>query len=147
MPRKPSTQPNDVELAILRVLWDRGPSAVRDVHEALRHTRDTGYTSTAKMMQVMCDKGLLKRDDSQRPQLYAPSVPEEQTQKQIVRHLIQKVFGGSAQKLVLRAVQSQQLPPEEVAQILVQVAEQRSGRDRRDHRHDGQPRDGRQAGA
>src|SRR5579863_6496624 len=117
MPRKPSTQPNDVELAILRVLWDRGPARVRDVHEALRHTRNAGYTSTAKMMQVMCDKGLLARNDSPRPQLYSPAVPEEQTQKQIVRHLIQKVFGGSARKLVLRAVQSQKLPAEEVAEI------------------------------
>jgi BlaI family penicillinase repressor len=117
MPRKPSIQPNDVELAILRALWDRGPSTVRDIHEALQHSRDTGYTSTAKMMQVMCDKGLLTRDDTKRPQLYSPAVPEEQTQKQIVRHLIQKVFGGSARKLVLRAVESQQLPADEVAEI------------------------------
>ena len=117
MPRKPSAQPNDVELSILRVLWDRGPSSVRDVHEALQASRDAGYTSTLKMMQVMADKGLLKRDGSQRPQLYRPSVPEEQTQKQIVRHLIQRVFGGSARKLVLRAVESQPLPPAEVAEI------------------------------
>jgi len=117
MPRKPSIQPNDVELAILRALWDRGPSPVRDVHEALQHSRDTGYTSTAKMMQVLCDKGLLTRDESKRPQLYSPAVPEEQTQKQIVRHMIQKVFGGSARKLVLRAVESEQLPADEVAEI------------------------------
>jgi len=117
MPRKPSSQPNDVELAILRVLWDRGPASVRDVHEALRAGRDSGYTSTAKMMQVMCDKGMLTRDDSVRPQLYSPAVPEEQTQKQILRHVIQRVFGGSARKLVLRAVESEQLPPDEVAEI------------------------------
>lgn len=117
MPRKPSSQPNDVELAILRVLWDRGPSTVRDVHEALQHSRDSVYTGTAKMMQVMCDKALLTRDDSVRPQLYSPAVPEEQTQKQILRHVIQRVFGGSARKLVLRAVESEQLPPGEVAEI------------------------------
>lgn len=117
MPRKPSLQPNDVELSILRVLWDRGPSTVRQVHEALSGSRDAGYTSTSKMMQVMCDKGLLKRDSSQRPQLYGPAVPEEQTQKRIVHHLIQKVFGGSARKLVLRAVESQKLPPDEAAAI------------------------------
>jgi predicted transcriptional regulator len=117
MPRKPSLQPNDVELAILRVLWDRGPSSVRGVHEALQHSRDSGYTSTAKMMQVMGDKGLLTRDDSIRPQLYSPAVPEEQTQKQILRHVIQRVFGGSARKLVLRAVESEQLPADEVAEI------------------------------
>ena len=117
MPRKPSSQPNDVELAILRVLWDHAPSTVRDVHEALQHSRDSVYTGTAKMMQVMCDKGLLTRDDSVRPQLYSPAVPEEQTQKQILRHVIQRVFGGSARKLVLRAVESEQLPPGEVAEI------------------------------
>jgi BlaI family transcriptional regulator, penicillinase repressor len=117
MPRKPSAQLNDVELAILQALWDHGPSTVRGVHEVLDRDRDTGYTSTAKIMQVMCDKGLLTRDDSRRPQVYAPAVPQEQTQKQIVRHLIQKVFGGSARKLVLRAVESEPLPPDEVAEI------------------------------
>lgn len=117
MPRKPSTQPNEVELAILRVLWDRGPASVRDVHEALRHTRDAGYTSTSKMMQVMYDKGLLKRDQSLRPHVYRPAIPEEQTQKRIVRELIQKVFGGSARKLVLRAVQSHPLSKNEAAEI------------------------------
>jgi len=117
MPRKPSSQPNDVELAILGVLWDRGPSTVRDVHEALQDSRDSVYTGTAKMMQVMCDKGLLKRDDSVRPQLYSPAVPKEHTQKQILRHVIQRVFGGSARKLVLRAVESEELPPDEVAEI------------------------------
>jgi predicted transcriptional regulator len=117
MPRKPSSGPNDVELAILRVLWERGPSTVRNVHEALQHSRETVYTSTLKMMQVMSDKGMLLRDESQRPQLYRPAVPEEQTQKQIVRDLIQRVFGGSARKLVLRAVETHKLKPDEAAEI------------------------------
>ena len=90
MPRKPSAQPNDGELAILRVLWERGPSTVRQVHETLQADRDAGYTSTLKMMQVMLEKGLLKRDESQRPQIYQPSAPEEQTQSRIVRDLVQK---------------------------------------------------------
>ena len=117
MPRKPSAQPNDVELSILKTLWEKGPSTVREVHDALSTNRDAGYTSTSKMMQVMCDKGLLKRDDSVRPQLYSPAVPKEHTQKQILRHVIQRVFGGSARKLVLRAVESEELPPDEVAEI------------------------------
>ncbi|HEX4792477.1 MAG TPA: BlaI/MecI/CopY family transcriptional regulator [Humisphaera sp.] len=117
MPRKPSAQPNDVELEILRVLWDRGPCTIRDVHLALSDARDAGYSSTAKMVAVMCDKGLLKRSASQRPQMYEPAVPEEQTQKQIIGHLIHKVFGGSARKLVLRAVQSQAIPSDEAAEI------------------------------
>src|SRR5438552_15721037 len=107
MARKASVQPTDVELAILRVLWQRGPSSVREVHETLRLTRDRGYSTTLKMMQVMFDKGLLKRDESRRPQVYAPASPEEQTQRQMVDDLVQKVFGGSARKLVLRAVQSE----------------------------------------
>jgi BlaI family transcriptional regulator, penicillinase repressor len=117
MPRSPSRQPNDVELAILRVVWDRKACSVRDVHVALQPERKAGYTSTLKMMQVMCEKGLLKRDDSQRPQLYRPAVPEKQTQKAIVRDLVQKVFGGSARKLVMQAVQSHKITREELAEI------------------------------
>jgi predicted transcriptional regulator len=117
MPRNPSSQPNDVELAILRVVWNRKACSVREVHEALQAERKTGYTSTLKMMQVMCEKGLLKRDDSQRPQLYHPAIPEEQTQKKIVRNLVQKVFGGSARKLVMQAVQSHKISRDELAEI------------------------------
>jgi BlaI family transcriptional regulator, penicillinase repressor len=117
MPRNPSRHPNDVELAILRVVWDRKACTVREVHETLQPQRKTGYTSTLKMMQVMCEKGLLKRDDSQRPQIYRPAIPEEQTQKRIVRDLVQKVFGGSARKLVMQAVQSHRISAEELAEI------------------------------
>jgi predicted transcriptional regulator len=117
MSRKPSTQLNDVELAILRVLWERGACSVREVHDAFRGSGDAGYTSTLKMMQVMYEKGLLKRDETRRPQVYRPAVAQEQTQKQILRDLIHKVFDGSARKLVLRAVESQKLPPKEVAEI------------------------------
>ncbi len=117
MPRSPSTQPNDVELAILRVVWKLKKCTVREVHESLQAERDAGYTSTLKMMQVMCEKGLLRRDDSQRPQQYFPAVPEAQTQKKIVRDLVQKVFGGSARKLVMHAVQSHKISPEELSEI------------------------------
>lgn len=117
MPRKPSTQPNDVELSILRVLWDRGPSSVRQVHEVLQLGRDAGYTTTLKMMQVMCVKGLLKRDESTRPQIYRPSVSEEHTQRHIMRELLQKVFAGSTRKMVLRAVESGQIKGKELAEI------------------------------
>jgi len=117
MPRRPSPQPTEVELAILRALWDRGPSSVRQVHEALSGSRDTGYSTTLKMMQVMFDKGLLRRDESVRPQVYRPAQPEARTQTQMVDDLIQKVFGGSARKLVLRAVQSEQVSAEELAEI------------------------------
>ena len=117
MPRSPSRQPNDVELAILRAIWNRKACTVREVHDALQGQRKTGYTSALKMMQVMCEKGLLKRDDSQRPQVYRPAVPEAQTQKKIVRDLVQRVFGGSARKLVMQAVQSHKITREELAEI------------------------------
>ena len=117
MPRKPSSQPNDVELAILRALWERGPSSVREVHDTLKRSRETGYTSTLKMMQVMLEKGLLKRDESRRPQVYRPAVPEAQTQRKILHELIQKVFGGSARKLVLRAVESHRIDKDELTEI------------------------------
>jgi BlaI family penicillinase repressor len=117
MPRSPSSRPNDVELAILRVVWNRKSCTVREVHEALQAERDTGYTSTLKMMQVMCEKGLLKRDDSQRPQVYRPAIPQQQTQKKLVRDLVKTVFGGSARKLVMQAVQSHKISRAELAEI------------------------------
>jgi BlaI family transcriptional regulator, penicillinase repressor len=117
MPRSPSSRPNDVELAILRVVWNRKSCTVREVHEALEAERDTGYTSTLKMMQVMCEKGLLKRDDSPRPQIYRPAIPQEQTQKKLVRDLVKTVFGGSARKLVMQAVQSHKISREELKEI------------------------------
>jgi BlaI family penicillinase repressor len=117
MPRLPSSQPSEVELSILRVLWSDGPRTVRQVHNALRASGERGYTSTLKMMQVMHEKGLLKRDDSQRPQLYRTALPQDKVQNRIVRDVIDKVFGGSARKLVLHAVQSHRISPGELAEI------------------------------
>jgi BlaI family transcriptional regulator, penicillinase repressor len=117
MPRSPSSRLNDVELAILRVIWNKKACSVREVHEALQAERNTGYTSTLKMMQVMCEKGLLKRDDAQRPQVYRPAIPQEQTQKKLVRDLVATVFGGSARKLVMQAVQSHKISREELKEI------------------------------
>jgi BlaI family transcriptional regulator, penicillinase repressor len=117
MARKASDQPTDVELAILRVLWQLGPSSVREVHQALAATRDTGYSTTLKMMQVMFEKGLLRRDESKRPQVYSPAESEEKTQGEMVRDLMRKVFGGSARKLVMRAVESESVSAEELAEI------------------------------
>ena len=117
MARKSSSQPTDVELSILRVLWQRGPSTVREVHAVLAGSRDTGYSTTLKMMQVMLEKALLTRDDSVRPQVYAPAQAEEQTQRQMVDELLSKAFGGSARKLVMRAVESEKVSAAELAEI------------------------------
>jgi len=117
MARRPSSNPTEVELQILRVLWERGPSSVREVHLALEDDRDTGYSTTLKMMQVMTDKGLLLKDDSRRPQVYRPTISQEQAQTQFVDDMIQRVFGGAADKLILRAVSSRHLSRQDLEQI------------------------------
>src|SRR4051794_13068715 len=99
-------RPTDAELAILRVLWRRGPSTVRHVHEALADTRETetGYTTTLKLMQIMADKGLVTRNETARTHVYSAKAGEQQTQQQLVRDLVDRAFGGSAAALVLRAL-------------------------------------------
>ena len=95
-------RPTDSELAILRVLWERGPSTVRQVHEAL--VGETGYTTTLKLMQIMADKGLVTRNESARTHVYSASAGEEQTQRLLVKDLVDRAFGGSSAALVLRAL-------------------------------------------
>lgn len=109
--------PTPVELAILQVLWARGPSTVRQIHNALKAERDTGYSTTLKMVQVMTDKGLLLKDDSLRPQVYRPAQPQERTQLRLIDELIQRAFGGSAADLVMRAASAKRISPQELAEI------------------------------
>jgi predicted transcriptional regulator len=113
LPRKPT----DAELAILRVLWRRGPSTVRQVLEQLRGERATGYTTVLKLLQIMAEKGLVLRDDSQRTHVYRARLSEEQTQRQLVGDLIHRAFGGSAQKLVLQALSSKRATSDELNAI------------------------------
>jgi len=117
MPRPRATLPTEVELAILRVLWAKGPSTVRDIHNALKDERGTGYSTTLKMVQVMTEKELVLKDDSQRPQVYRPARREDQTQLQLVDDLIQRGFGGSAMKLVLSAVSAKRVKADELAAL------------------------------
>jgi predicted transcriptional regulator len=109
--------PTPVELAILQVLWLRGPSTVRQIHNALKDERDTGYSTTLKMVQVMTDKGLLLKDESTRPQVFTPSKPQEHTQVQLLDELIQRAFGGSVESLVMRAVSAKRITPAELGEI------------------------------
>jgi len=111
------TRPTDAELAILRVLWDRGASTVRHVNEALSETRETGYTTTLKLMQIMVEKGLLEREDDGRRHIYRPALSEERTQKQLVQDLLDRVFAGSAEKLVMRALSARKVSPNELKRI------------------------------
>ena len=116
MPVKPP-RPTEGELAILRVLWDGGPATVREILHTLNQTKPTGYTTALKLLQIMTEKGLVERDESVRPQIYRPSFPQEQTQRQLVRDLLQRAFGGSVRALVLQALATKKSPPEEFAAI------------------------------
>jgi len=117
MARPGSTQPTEVELQILSVLWEHGPCSVRQVHEALAQERDTGYSTTLKMMQVMLEKGLLVRDESVRPQMYEAAKSREQTQLEMLDDLSQRAFHGSAMRLVMRMVSSGRLSQQELDEI------------------------------
>ena len=101
---KARLHPTRAELAILRVLWTEGPLSVRAVQNILNESKETGYTSVLKTMQIMTDKGLVERDDTQRPQIYRARYSEDRTQKQLLTDLIQRVYGGSVKALVMHAV-------------------------------------------
>jgi len=103
---QPPIRPSDGELAILRVLWDRGSATVRDVHGELSKGRDMGYTTVLKLMQIMVEKGLVTRDESARTHVYLPAQAEESTQACLLDDLLQKAFQGSAASLVVRALSS-----------------------------------------
>lgn len=117
MDRNPSRRPTDAELSILRVLWSRGPSTVREVHDQLRAARGVGYTTVLKLLQIMTTKGLVTRDVSDRTHTYRARGSEDQTQRRLVRDLIARAFGGSAQKLVIHALDAAKSSPKELDEI------------------------------
>ena len=111
-------RPTEAELSILNILWQRGPSTVRDVHEILNKKENTGYTTALKLLQVMHAKGLVARDDSQRAHVYRPAMSKDYTQTQFVTDLVQRVFDGSPSELVLHALgNSRRATADELAQI------------------------------
>ena len=117
MARHKVSGPTDRELAILGILWNNGPSTVRQVNEEMNKQQRTGYTTTLKLMQIMTEKGLAVRDDSKFQHIYKPAVSEEKTQKQVVGDLLEKVFSGSAEKLVMRALSAKKVSAKELAKI------------------------------
>jgi BlaI family transcriptional regulator, penicillinase repressor len=126
-------RPTDAELAILRVLWERGPSTVRQVHEVLvARVGQTAYTTALKLLQIMTEKGLVRRDDTGRTHVFAPRLSEEQTQRQLVRDLLDRAFGGSASKLVMQALNARRATPEELGEIRKLIEARREARDDRD---------------
>lgn len=119
-------KPTRAELAILRILWSRGPSTVRDVAAALG--REDSYTTVLKLLQIMTEKRLVRRNDSERSHVYEAVRSEDQTQKQIVADLLDRVFDGSAAKLVLQALATGKASPEELAEIRKLLDARRGGR-------------------
>ena len=117
MGRPASNRPTDGELAILNVLWERGPSTVREVQEALSVERDTAYTTALKMLQIMADKGLVTRDESHRTHVYTAASEREDTQSHLARDLARRAFGGSAAQLAMRALSEEAASAEELAAI------------------------------
>jgi BlaI family penicillinase repressor len=117
MNKKSLPQPTGAELELLRVLWHRGPSTVREIHDSLRDQKETGYTTTLKILQKMAEKGLVKRDESRRSHVYRAVCQAEQTQRQLVRDLLRRAFGGSPGKLVVQALSEEAVSPDELLEI------------------------------
>ena len=117
MPSKPAQKPTQAELSILRVLWDQGPRSVRDIQKILNAEKPTGYTTVLKLIQIMTEKGLVERDGAVRPQIYRARYSQEHTQRQLLRDLVQRAFGGSTKALVMQALAGKRTSAEELAAI------------------------------
>lgn len=117
MPRPGSTQPTDVELQILRILWELGPSPVRAIHGRLEADKGTNYSTTVKMLSVMLRKGLLKRDEACQPHIYRPALSRANAGKRMLRSLIDKVYDGSTMSLVLQALSAGSATKEELDEV------------------------------
>jgi BlaI family transcriptional regulator, penicillinase repressor len=113
----PPPRPTDAELEILTVLWSRGPSTVRDVHEITAKSRPTQYTTVLKLMQIMAEKGLLRRDEERRAHVYEAACPPEWTQKQLAGDLLQRAFNGSAARLLQGALSARKASKAELAEL------------------------------
>jgi BlaI family transcriptional regulator, penicillinase repressor len=134
MNRNPAPRPTDAELAILRILWDRGPSTVRQVHDILGLERQAAYTTALKLLQIMTEKGLVERDERDRTHIYRARLSEETTQRQLVRDLVDRAFAGSSSKLVLQALASKRASAEELRDIRKAIDGARNEREVRDER-------------
>ena len=129
-PQPSDPHPTEGELAILRVLWTRrGPTTVREVHQALSRTRDTAYTTVLKMMTIMAEKGLVTRDESERSHLYTAAYPEPVVQSALLRELMHRAFAGSAVQLVQSAIDADAASADELDAMAAMIAEARARRD------------------
>ncbi|MBC7587671.1 MAG: BlaI/MecI/CopY family transcriptional regulator [Chitinophagaceae bacterium] len=117
MARSNQIKPTESEVEILRVLWDKGKATVREVHEVLCLHKDAGYTTTLKLLQIMFEKGLVKRDDSNKTHIYQPNVSKENTQQQFMGKMINSLFSGSSTQLVMQALGNNKTSKEELDEI------------------------------
>ena len=117
MPTIKNIKPTESELEILQVLWDKGQASVRDVHEELLKSKEAGYTTTLKLMQIMHEKGLVKRDDSIKTHIYQAAVSKEKTQKHLLGKMIDTLFGGSPTQLVMQALGNHKTSAHELEEI------------------------------
>ena len=131
-------RPTDAELTILRVLWELGPSTVRQVHAVLSRERTTAYTTALKLLQIMSEKGLVRRDETDRTHIYHARLSEEQTQRQLIRDLLDRAFGGSSSKLVMQALATRRASAEELGEIrrLIEGRKETDQESRREVRDD-----------
>jgi len=121
-------RPTDAELEILNVLWRRGPSTVREVQEVLLENKETGYTTVLKLMQIMAEKHLVRRDESSRTHIYEAARAQDETRAQLLSDLLDRAFNGSAKKLVMQALSSKKASREELAEIRQMLDELEEGR-------------------
>ncbi|MDX9928704.1 MAG: BlaI/MecI/CopY family transcriptional regulator [Bacteroidales bacterium] len=126
MNKTPTSRPTEAEMEILQVLWERGPSTVREVNEKLNRHRRVGYTTTLKLLQIMTEKGLTKRDQEQRTHIYAPLVERNETRAKLLDRFVNTAFGGSAMSLVMQALGNHNASEEELAQIRILLSEMES---------------------
>ena len=110
-------KPSPAELEILRVLWKRGPSTVREVHEELKSARDAGYYTYLKLLQIMAQKGLVRRDESQRAHIYEAAVSEKAAEHHLVSDTLERYFEGSVRRLIMRALEAKEFSEDELAEI------------------------------
>jgi len=133
MAQKQHPRPTDAELAILRVLWDRGPSTVRQVHDVASESRSIGYTTTLKLMQIMTEKGLTRRDAEGRSHVYSARFGQEETQRRLLDDLMDRTFSGSAAKLVMQALETRPASDaerDEIRQLIDEKSRNRRENDR-----------------
>ncbi len=117
MANQSTQKPTASELEILQILWERGPSTVRDVHEALSARKPLGYTSVLKLMQIMTAKGTVRRDEEQRAHVYEAVQPAEKTKRQLAADVLQRVFDGSASELMMHALAGHKTSREEIEEL------------------------------